>query len=66
MTTKDYLNQAFRIDQRISSKLEQIESLKALATRVTTTLSDMPRTQNSNHVIPIIILFSTIGNISKI
>lgn len=49
MTTKDYLNQAFRIDQRISSKLEQIESLKALATRVTTTLSDMPRIQNSNH-----------------
>lgn len=47
MTTKEYLNQAFRIDQRIESKLEQIESLKTLATKVSSTLSDMPKSPNN-------------------
>ena len=42
MTTKEFLNQAYRIDQRINSKLEQIISLHALATKATSTLSDMP------------------------
>ena len=47
MTTKEYLNQAFRIDQRIESKLEQIENLKTLATKVSSTLSDMPKSPNN-------------------
>ena len=42
MTSKEFLNQAYRIDQRINSKLEQIISLHALATKATSTLSDMP------------------------
>ena len=40
MTTKEYLSQAYRIDQRINSKLEQVESLRALATKATSTISD--------------------------
>ena len=46
MTAKEYLNQAFRIDQRINSKLEQIESLRALLTKTSGTLSDMPKNPN--------------------
>ena len=46
MTAKEYLNQAFRIDQRINSKLEQIESLRTLLTKTSSTLSDMPKNPN--------------------
>ena len=42
MTVKEYLGQAYRIDQRISSKLEQVGSLRALAAKATSTISDMP------------------------
>ena len=42
MTTKEFLNQAYRIDQRINIKLEQIISLHELATKATSTLSDVP------------------------
>lgn len=42
MTPKEYLNQAYQIDQRINSKLMQVESLSSLATRVTSVFSDMP------------------------
>ena len=31
MTKKEYLGQAYRIDQRINSKIEQIASLRILA-----------------------------------
>ena len=37
MTAKEYLGQAYRLDQRINSKLEQVGSLSDLATKVTTT-----------------------------
>jgi len=47
MTTKEYLGQAYRLDQRINSKLEQVASLSDLATKVTTTISDVPK--NPNH-----------------
>lgn len=46
MTAKEYLSQAFQLDQRINSKLEQIASLNALATKCTSTLSGMPRNPN--------------------
>lgn len=46
MTTKEYLNQAFRIDQRINSKLEQIQSLRDMLTKTGMTLSDMPKNPN--------------------
>ncbi len=43
MTVKEYLGQAYRLDQRINSKLEQLESLNGLATKCTTTLTGMPK-----------------------
>ena len=46
MTAKEYLGQAYRIDQRINSKLEQIASLNGLATKCTSTLTGMPRNPN--------------------
>lgn len=45
---KDYLMGAKYIDVSIRSKLEQIESLKNLATKATSTLSDMPGSPNLN------------------
>ena len=42
MTAKDYLGQAYRLDQRINSKLEQVLSLRELTTKATATMSDMP------------------------
>ena len=48
MTSKEYLAQAYRIDQRINSKLEQIVSLRELATKATSTLSDTPPSGTRN------------------
>lgn len=42
MTPKEYLNQAYHIDRKIECKLQQVESLRNLATRVTSVFSDMP------------------------
>ncbi|MEG2672524.1 MAG: hypothetical protein RR937_05050, partial [Ruthenibacterium sp.] len=43
MTAKEYLGQAYRLDQRINSKLEQIASLNDLATKATGAITGMPR-----------------------
>ena len=48
MTIKEYLSQAYRIDQRINSKLEQVVSLRDLSKKATATLSDMPHSPNKN------------------
>lgn len=48
MTAKEYLGQAYRIDQRINSKIEQVSSLRALATKATSTLSDTPPSGTRN------------------
>ena len=48
MTVKEYLGQAYRIDQRINSKLEQVGSLRALAAKATSTISDMPHSGSRN------------------
>ena len=48
MTVKEYLAQAYRIDQRINSKLEQVVSLRELATKATSTLSDIPPSGTRN------------------
>ena len=48
MTTKEYLGQAYRIEQRINCKLEQVASLHDLAEKATSTLSDMPHSPNRN------------------
>jgi len=47
MTTKEYLSQAHRLDQRIDAKIAQVASLNDLATKCTATLTGMPR--NPNH-----------------
>lgn len=46
MKIKEYLMQAYRIDQRINSKLEQIAALHDLATKAIVTYSDMPKSPN--------------------
>ena len=46
MTAKEYLSQVYRLDKRIDSKIEQLKSLNLLATKCTTTLSDMPKSQS--------------------
>lgn len=46
MTAKEYLGQAYRLDQRINSKLEQVASLNELAMKCTSTLTGMPRNPN--------------------
>lgn len=48
MTAKEYLSRAFWIDVGIGSKLEQIDSLNALATKATTTFSEAPFTGTPN------------------
>lgn len=40
MTIKEYLSQAYRIDQRINSKMEQVKRLHDLATKATSTISE--------------------------
>ena len=42
LSAKEYLSQAYRIDQRINSKLEQVQSLRCLAEKATAALSDTP------------------------
>ena len=39
---KEYLSQAYRIDQRINSKIEQVSALNNMAMKATSTISDMP------------------------
>lgn len=43
MKVKDYLNQAYKAEIQIKSKLEQVETLRALAEKTTTTLSHTPK-----------------------
>ncbi len=48
MSTKDYLSQAYRIDQRINSKLAQVMSLRDLLGKATGTLSGAPKVATPN------------------
>ena len=48
MNTKDYLSQAYRIDQRINSKLAQVMSLRDLLGKATGTLSRAPKAATPN------------------
>lgn len=49
MTPKEYLEQAVYLDQRINSKLTQVENLRSLAGRVTTTYNETPSGQHDNN-----------------
>ena len=46
MKARDYLGQAFRLDQRINSKIEQMRSLNDLAAKCTSTITGMPGNPN--------------------
>lgn len=46
VATKNYLMRAYRVDQRIENKMEQIAALHDLATKATVTYSDMPKPKN--------------------
>lgn len=46
MKAKEYFDQAYRLDQRIDSKIKQVASLNELATKCTSTLSGMPHSPN--------------------
>ncbi len=48
MTAKEFFSQAYRIDQRINSKLEQVSSLRDLSTKATATFSDVPPSGTRN------------------
>lgn len=49
MTAKEYLSQARFLDERINSKIQQVTSLNELATKCTSTLSDMPHNPNKSN-----------------
>ncbi len=48
MTNKEYLNQAYRIDQRIKNKLQQVSAMRELLTQTSARLSDMPGNPNKD------------------
>ena len=48
MNAKEYLRQAWNIDQRIKDKLDQVARLKEMTTNVTSVISDMPRRATPN------------------
>ena len=50
LSAKDYLSQAYRIDQRINSKIEQVQSLRNLAAKATATLSDAPTSKGTRNI----------------
>lgn len=50
LSAKDYLSQAYRIDQRINSKIEQVQSLRDLAEKASSTLSDVLPSKGTRNV----------------
>ena len=48
MNAKEYLRQAWNIDQRIKDKLDQVARLKEMTMNVTSVISDMPRNATPN------------------
>ena len=64
MTAKEYLGQAYRLDQRINSKIEQVSSLHTLATKATSTITDMPGscTRNTHRMEDILVKIIDLEN----
>ena len=46
MTAQEYFNQAYKLDQRINSKIEQLAKLNDLAHKATATYTGMPHSPN--------------------
>lgn len=57
MKAKEYLSQAYRLDQRIDAKIEQVAALRNLAAKASSTLSDVAPsgTRNVHRIEDIII-----------
>jgi len=66
MTAKEYLSQAYTIDQRINAKLEQVSALRELATKATSTISDMPRPDSPNNTRMEDIILKIVGSENEI
>ena len=49
MTTKEYLSQAYRLDDEINTKLESLERLKSIAEKMTSVNSGMPHGASDPH-----------------
>lgn len=49
MTAKEYLERAYRIEQRINSKMEQAAALRSLSQKATAKLTDMPGGSRNVH-----------------
>lgn len=64
MNAREYLRQARFLDTQINTKLQQVESLHGLATKATSTLSDMPGspTRNTHRMEEIIIKILMLEN----
>lgn len=43
MTAREYLSQAYRLDSRINSKIDQVSALNDLATKCTSNITGMPK-----------------------
>lgn len=43
MTAKEYLGQAYRIDKDINDMLDEVATLRSMATKTTSIITDMPR-----------------------
>lgn len=48
MNAKEYLSQAFLIDKRINSKIEQLDNLRVISRMTNRQISDMPGSPNRN------------------
>ena len=48
MTAKEYLSQAYKLDQRINSKLEQVAALRSLSQKVTASYNHHPGSNTRN------------------
>lgn len=48
LTPKEYLSRAFHLDILINGKLAQLDDLRAIATKVTAHMSDMPKSATPN------------------
>ncbi len=48
MTAKEYLSQAYHLDQRINAKLEQVEALRSLTQKVTVSYESEPVSHTRN------------------
>lgn len=48
LTAKEYLSQAYRLDQRINAKLEQVEALRSLTRKVTVSYGNEPVSHTRN------------------